>query len=94
MALFSITSTLSVAGVTVLLRTALATVDVGMLIDVGKAQMTGFSRNLAAISIGRISLLFDSRILKHTSKPDSVTSTFCFKIHHSFDARQLTQCAC
>ena len=66
-ALLSTSSTLSVAGVSVLFNTALATVDVGTLIDVGKAQMTGFSRNLAATSIGRRSCLSASRKLQHSA---------------------------
>jgi len=67
MALLSSSSTLSVTGVSVLFNTALATVDVGTLMDVGKAQMTGLNRNLAATSIGRRSPLSASRKLQHTA---------------------------
>jgi len=66
-ALFSRSSTLSVAGVSVLFNIALATVDVGMLMNVGKAQVTGFRRNLAATSPGRRSSLSASRKLQFTA---------------------------
>ena len=70
-ALLSRSSTLLVAGVSVLFSNAFATVDTGMLINVGKPQVMGFSTNLATLSIGRLCSLPSSQ-LQHTSKPTLV----------------------
>jgi len=49
----------------VLFSIALANVDTGILMNVGKAQVIGLNITLAAISIGRNSSRFDSRKLTH-----------------------------
>jgi len=70
--LLSSNSTLAVVGVTVFFSIALATVVVGTLISVGNAQVIGLNRTLATASPGRPSL-FDSKKLRHNSKPGLVS---------------------
>jgi len=53
----------------VLFRAALATVDVGTLISVGKAQVIGLNRILKVLSPIRKRSLFASNRLQHSTKP-------------------------